>query len=351
MAIKIPDYTQGAPIHRSPGTLNISTIFGMILLVILVGAIGFMIIEKWPFLDALYMTIITLSTVGFREIEPLSGAGQVWTIFLIIFGIGVLGYTGVSKLSQYVINFQFLRTQRTLRKIRTMKNHYIICGFGRMGRVIADEFAHRKQQFVVIEQNPEIVATLAELDYQYIEGSAVEDDTLKNAGLENARGLISVLSTDAENLFVALTARTINKEIIIVTRCSEPSTVNKMKAAGANKVINPYEIGGHKMAQMMLSPHVDDFIEIVSRRGTLDLAIDQIQVFEGSAIAGKPLKDSLIRSEYNTIVTAILDSNNKMHFNPSSESMIHPGDTLICIGDRENLEQLDQVARDTSDYT
>lgn len=325
--------------------MNISTVLILIFSVILMGTIGFMLIEQWAFLDSLYMTIITLSTVGFREIAPLSGLGKIWTIILIILGLSIIGYAGVSKISEYFLEFPFLRTQRTIRKIKKMKNHYIICGFGRMGRVIAEEFDSRNQTFVVVEQDQEIVNILAELGYTYIEGSAVEDETLRNAGVEKAKGLISVLSTDAENLFVSLSARTMNKEIIIVTRCSEPGTANKMKAAGANKVINPYETGGHKMAQMMLSPHVDDFIEIVSRRGKLDLAIDQIQIHAGANLVGKALKDTTIRSEYNTIVTAILDNNNEMHFNPSSETKINPGDILICIGDRDNLEELNNVAK------
>jgi len=304
-----------------------------------------MLIEHWTFLDSLYMTIITLSTVGFREIAPLSGLGQIWTIILIILGLSIIGYAGVSKISEYFLEFPFLRTQRMIRKINKMKDHYIICGFGRMGRVIAEEFNSRNQTFVVVEQDPEIVNILAELGFTYIEGSAIEDETLRNAGVEKAKGLISVLSTDAENLFVSLSARTMNKEIIIVTRCSEPGTASKMKAAGANKVINPYETGGHKMAQMMLSPHVDDFIEIVSRRGKLDLAIDQIQVHTGANLVDKALKDTPIRSEYNTIVTAVLDNNNVMHFNPSSDRVIKPGDILICIGDRDNLEELNNVAK------
>ncbi len=332
------------PQYGGRNTLKISTVFLLILSIIVTGTVGFMLIEHWSILDSLYMTIITLSTVGFREIAPLSGFGQIWTIILIVFGLSIIGYAGISKISEFFLDFHFFRTQRTIRKINKMKNHYIICGFGRMGRVIAEEFANRNQNFVVIEQNPEIANILDDIGYLYIEGSAVEDDTLINAGVENAKGLISVLSTDAENLFVALSARTMNKDIIIVTRCSEPGTANKMKAAGANKVINPYETGGHKMAQMMLSPHVDDFIEIVSRRSKLDLAIDQIQIFEGSQVTGKALKDTVIRSEFNTIVTAILDNKNTMRFNPSSETVINPGDILICIGDRENLEALNKLA-------
>jgi len=225
-----------------------------------------------------------------------------------------------------------------------MKGHYIICGYGRMGRVTAYEFKRRNQEVVVIDNDPEALNYLAEHGYTYIEGSAIDDETLKKAGIERARGLVAVLTTDADNLFVALSARQMNPEIFILTRCSEESTQKKMRAAGANKVVNPYEIGGHKMAQMMLSPHVDDFIEIVSGQRKLNLAIDQIRVDAQSDLAGKTLLQTPIRSVYDTIVTAILDSSNEMQFNPSSETVIQAGDILICIGDRDHLQQLGAIA-------
>jgi len=324
---------------------NISRILLIFAGVISTGTIGFVILEHWRWLDALYMTIITLSTVGFREIGPLSPAGQIWTILLIVFGIGLIGYTGVSQLSHYLIDFPFLRSRTMIRKIKNMRDHYIICGFGRMGRVIADDFIHRKKETVIVENDPEIIAHLAEHGYTYIEGSSTEDETLQKAGIERAKGLVAVLSTDADNLFVTLSARKLNTDLFILTRCSEKSTQDKMRTAGANKVVNPYEIGGYKMAQMVLSPHVDDFIEIVSRQRKLNLAIDQIKVLENSELTGKALKDTPIRSKYDTIITAILDSSNEMKFNPSSETVIQAGDILICIGDRDNLEELDIIAK------
>jgi len=324
---------------------NIGRILTIILSVLVIGTLGFIIIEDWRFLDALYMTIITLSTVGFREIGPLSPVGQVWTIFLIIFGITIIGYTGVTQISKYLIEFPFWRERRELRKINKMNNHYIVCGFGRMGRVIAEDFISRSQETVIIENDPEIIEDIIENEYSYIEGSAVEDDALKKAGIERAKGLVAVLSTDADNLFVTLSARKLNPDLFILTRCSEPGTQEKMRTAGANKVVNPYEIGGHKMAQMVLSPHVDDFIEIVSRQKRLNLAIDQIRVYEHSGLADTKLMDTPIRSKFDTIVTAILDSSNEMKFNPSSETVIRAGDTLICIGDRGNLEKLESLAK------
>ena len=310
-----------------------------------IGTAGFVLIEDWSILNAFYMTIITLSTVGFREVDPLSPMGQVWTILLIIFGITLIGYTGVRQLSQYLVELQFLRKRKLIRKIRKMKDHFIICGFGRMGRVIAEEFRNRDQDVVVIENDPEMTEYLAEHGFVYIAESAIEDETLQKAKVENAKGLVAVLSTDADNLFVTLSARKLNPDLFILTRCSESGTQEKMRTAGANKVVNPYEIGGHKMAQMVLSPHVDDFIEIVSRQRKLNLAIDQIRVFEHSDLAGQTLMETPIRDEFDTIVTAILDSSNEMKFNPSSEVIIHPGDILICIGDRGNLEKLENLAQ------
>ncbi|MCF7803655.1 MAG: NAD-binding protein [Candidatus Marinimicrobia bacterium] len=327
---------------------NIGRILLIILTVILVGSGGYIYFEGWSFLNSLYMTIITLSTVGFREIGPLTPIGQIWTILLIVFGITIIGYTGITQVSRYLIEFPFLRERSLLRKIRKMKDHYIICGYGRMGRVIADDFRQRGRDTVIIENDPDIISTLAEQGYTYIDDTAVEDDALKKAGVESAKGLVAVLSTDADNLFVTLSARNLNPDLFILTRCSEAGTQEKMRTAGANKVVNPYEIGGHKMAQMVLSPHVDDFIEIVSRQRKLNLAIDQIRVFEQSELSGAKLMDTPIRSKFDTIITAILDSSNEMKFNPSSNTVINSGDTLICIGERDNLEQLELLARGQS---
>lgn len=324
---------------------SVGRILLIIISIILAGTFGYAIIEGWSLLDSLYMTIITLSTVGFREIRPLSPLGEIWTILIIIFGISTIAYTGVSQVARFLIELPFLQNRTALRKIRDMKNHYIICGCGRMGRVIAAEFQRRDQDVVVIDNAPEALNYLAERDYTYLEGSAIDDETLKKAGVERAKGLVAVLTTDADNLFVALSARQMNPEIHILTRCSEEGTQKKMRAAGANKVINPYEISGHKMAQMMLSPHVDDFIEIVLGQRKLNLAIDQIRVDDQSELAGKTLLQTPIRSVYDTIVTAILASDNQMHFNPSSDAVIHVGDVLICIGDRDNLQQLNAIAQ------
>ena len=327
---------------------NIRRILIVFLLLITIGTLGFAVFEGWTLLDSFYMTIITLSTVGFREINPLSPIGQIWTIILIIFGISLLAYTGVSQVAQFLIEVPFWRNRTLLRRINAMRNHYIICGYGRMGRVIASEFQRRNQDVVIIENNPDAVHSLTESGYTYIDGSAIEDEVLLKAGVERAKGLVAVLATDADNLFVALSARQLNPELFILTRCSEEGTQAKMQAAGVNKVVNPYEIGGHKMAQMMLSPHVDDFIEIVSRQKKLNLAIDQIRVYPSSELAETSLMDTPIRSRFDTIVTAILDSSNEMHFNPASDTIINGGDVLICIGDRDNLQKLEAIARGDS---
>ncbi len=328
----------------SPRSRNIRRILIVFLTLIISGTLGFTLIEGWTLLESFYMTIITLSTVGFREVKPLSPMGQAWTLVLIIFGISLLAYTGVSQVAQFLIEVPFWRNRTLLRRINAMKDHYIICGYGRMGRVIAAEFHRRHQDVVIIENNPDAVSTLAESGFTYIEGSAIEDAVLRKAGVERARGLVAVLATDADNLFVALSARQLNSDLFILTRCSEEGTQTKMRAAGVNKVVNPYEIGGHKMAQMMLSPHVDDFIEIVSRQKKLNLVIDQIRVYEQSELAGAALIDTPIRSRFDTIVTAILDSSNEMQFNPASDMVINAGDILICIGDRDNLEKLEAIA-------
>jgi voltage-gated potassium channel len=334
--------------NGNPASQRVRSIWRILLIftsLITVGTLGYVVIEGWSVLDALYMVMITLSTVGFREVGTLHPMGQLWTILLIVFGISLIGYAGISQIAQFLIEVPFLRNRAMLRRIRKMNDHYIICGYGRMGRVIAEEFRRRDQDVVVIEHDPEAVNILDEKDFTYIEGSAIDDENLRKANIKKAKGLVAVLATDADNLFVALSARQMSSDVFILTRCSENTTQDKMLAAGANKVVNPYEIGGYKMSQMVLSPHVDDFIEIVSRQRKLNLAIDQLRVFEKSELVGKKLMDTPIRSKYDTIVTAILDSSNEMQFNPSSNMVINSGDVLICIGDRENLESLDEIAK------
>jgi len=330
------------------GGENLKRILIIFASVIGIGTIGYSLIEGWNLLEALYMTVITLSTVGFREVGPLSPAGQVWTIVVIIVGVSTIAYTGVSQAAEFILEFRFWKNRKMIRRINAMKNHYIICGFGRMGRVIAGEFRERNREVVIIENEPEIVNDLSQQGYPYIDGSAIDDSNLEEAGIDRASGLVAVLSTDADNLFVALSARKLNPDLFILTRCTEERTQEKMLAAGANKVVNPYEIGGHKMALMMLSPHVDDFIEIVSRHSKINLAIEQIQIAEGSSIAGKQLIETPIRSRYDTIVTAILDKSNEMQFNPASNTIINADDILICIGDRDNLHKLEMVAKGES---
>jgi len=241
------------------------SLFVLILLITL-GTAGYMGLEGWRWLDAFYMTVITLSTVGFREVHDLSDAGRFFTIFLIFFGVSVIGYT-VGTLAQIMFEGQIQRVigrKKLEKKIEALKDHYIICGYGRIGALICKEFAARPLSFVVVEKNPLIIEKLEQDDYPFLRGDATDDDTLLKAGIKRAKGLISVVTSDTENVYITLTARGLNPELYILARSGEEGSEIKLKRAGANKVVSPYLIGGSRMAQAILRPNVVDFIEIAT---------------------------------------------------------------------------------------
>jgi voltage-gated potassium channel len=316
----------------------------LIVLVVAFGTIGYMSIEGWNFLDSIYMTVITLSTVGFREIHDLSFSGKLFTIILIIGGVGTVLYA-LSTGAKLVIEGELVEIfgrKRLEKKIKELKDHYIICGYGRMGRIICRELKSHNIRFIAIERNPDILKE--EEDVLIFEGNATKDEVLKKVGIEKARGLVSVLSTDAENLYVVLSARGMNPDLLIVARAGEEGSEQKLLRAGADRVVSPYHIGGLRMAHTVLKPAVVDFIEFATKSGNIDLQMEEITIQEGSKLVGLTLDECGFGKELGVIIVAIKRTTGEMKFNPTFRSMVKVGDTLIAIGETVKLKILEDMA-------
>jgi voltage-gated potassium channel len=310
--------------------------------IIAFGTIGYTVVDHMPLYDAFYMTIITISTVGFSEIRPLSAGGRAITIFIIVTGIGLGTYT----LGLFVRIFiegelQFYLGRRKLRKnIADLKNHYIVCGFGRIGRIVSEELAAASIPFIVIEQDQSKIEALEKSEYLYLIMDATTEEALRQAGIMNAKGLVTAVRSDANNVFITLTAKGLRPDIFVLSRTSDIGNEPKLLRAGASRVIAPYQIGGRRMAQVLKSPTVVDFIDKALMNTSLDLAIEEALISPESAYAGMSLVESNIRRDFGIIMIAIKKSNGEMVFNPLPSEMLEGGDVAVVIGKREELECL-----------
>ncbi|MEZ4748094.1 MAG: NAD-binding protein [Calditrichia bacterium] len=312
------------------------------LAVILTGTLGYMLLEGWDPLDAFYMTIISITTTGFAEVRPLSPAGRVLTIFLIVAGVSSLAYLG-GKAIQELLESQILGRRNVNKQVSKLRNHYIVCGYGRLGRPICAELIGTHSEFVVIEKNEDRIKQISDANMLYVHGDATNDDVLIQAGIKNARGLIAVLASDADNVYVTLSARELNNHIFIVTRAIGEEAEKKLIRAGANRIVKPYEIGALRMAHLLVRPGVVDFMDIVARKSGVDLALEEIMVRHGSELNGITLADSTLRQRLNIIVVAIYRTESEFIYNPKSSETIREGDRLIAIGEWENLQQLNKM--------
>lgn len=317
----------------------------LIIIVLLSGTAGYHFIEGWDIFDSLYMTVITLSTVGFHEIEPLSKAGRGFTIGLIFFGLGVVAYAvnyGVKAIFEGEIQEVFGR-RKLGKALEALKNHYIVCGYGRMGKVICNEFKARGVSFVVVEKEQQELD--ADDDSLIIYGDATRDELLKKMGIGKAKGLISVLDSDAQNLYVVLSARGLNKDLFIVARANEEGADYKLTRAGADKVVSPYHIGGLRIAHTIFKPTVVDFLELTAKAGNMEIQIEEVVVEETSSLAGKIIKDANIGGKKGIIVVALKKKNGKIMFNPNADTQIGVGDKVAVIGEPEHFSQFEKMAR------
>jgi voltage-gated potassium channel len=308
------------------------------------GVAGYMIIEGWNFMDSLFMTVITITTVGYSEVHDLTPGGEIFTIVLLIVGVGIIFYL-LGTEAKLLLEGQLedlIGRKRLERKIRELKDHYIICGFGRMGKTIAKEFSSKDIDILIIEK--ESVPEIERGEFLILQGDANNEDVLKSAGIENAKGLISVLPTDAENLFLVLSARDLNPDLFIVTRAGEESSERKILRAGADRVVSPYYTGGIRIANSILKPAVVDFIEFATKTGNLELQLEEVLLSKGSKLSEMTLEDTGIGRDMGVIIVAIKRQDGTMEFNPNSTSIINSGDTLVALGETSKLKELEKLA-------
>ena len=315
------------------------------IILIFAGMTGYRLIEGWSFLDALYMTVITITTVGYGEIHQLSKAGRIFTVVLIISSFGVMGYI-VASIGQTIIAGQIrqvLGRRKLEKKVKRLKNHYILCGYGRIGSFIARQFALEDVPFVVIEKDTDRIKLAEEDGFPYVGGDASDDDVLINAGVEKAKCLVAATGSDADNLYITLSTRSLNPTIYILSRSGDEGVERKMISAGANRVVSPYLMGAARMVNAVLRPAIVEFVDLVVDRKHLELQLEEVTVKNNARFEGKPLRESGIRRELGLIVIAIKKASGDMLFNPSSETLIEKGDVLIVLGEKKHLGMLEQL--------
>lgn len=318
------------------------TAAALLVFTIALGIGGYMILEGWNLGDAVWMTIISISTVGFGEIRPLSAAGRVLTSLIIVSGLASVAFVG-GQVVQVIADRTSHRRIRTMRAISRMRDHTIVCGFGRMGREVCQNLADEGQSFVVVERDPVLEADLQALGYRYVIGDASEDAVLRDAGIDRARGLVAIVSSDAENVFATLTAKALNPALTVVARAVGEMTEHKLRTAGADRVIKPYELVSRRISQLVVRPAIVEFVDTIARSGDRDITLEEVQVAPASALVGRALRDSPIRSGLNIIVVAIRRSNGELAYNPGPDVEIDSGDALIAIGPPQDLVQLTRM--------
>lgn len=310
------------------------------------GTCGFAAIEGWTVADSLYMSVMTVTTVGYGPPRPLSFAGQNFATFFMIVGVGTVGYA-LSSAVQALVQWEILAVfgqRRRHREMSKLQDHFIICGAGRVGSRIIREMQRAGLPFVVVERDAQKVTELVEHGHYVLTRDATLDDTLREAGIERARGLAACLPDDADNLYLVLTARDLNRGLYIVARAVQEEAEPKLIKAGASRVVAPIVISSHRMAQALIKPAVADFMDSVTAE-SLDLGFEQVEVRDDSVYAGKKLRFTNIRSELDIVIVAIRRRAGEMIFNPAGDARVEPGDLLIAIGRAENLAQLSELAR------
>ncbi|MBC7254470.1 MAG: potassium channel protein [Actinobacteria bacterium] len=324
-------------------------VFSVSLLVLLLALapVGYMTIEHMSYTEALYMTVITISTVGFREVRPLSTAGMYFTILVIFTGVFSLFFI-ISSFISYTFGEAlreiFGRRRMDLR-IKKLRDHHVVCGFGRVGEVVCETLSEAGADFVVIDKDPDRLALAQDKGYLCLEGDATSTEVLLNAGVDRARGVVCALQNDADNLFTTLSARSLNREVTIVTRCVSPDSVDKLIYAGADRVISPYALSGRRMATFLLRPSVFDYLDLVAHGVSLDYRLEELVVEEGSELAGRTIGEMDIRVRTGALIVAVRKAaGGEFNTSPDKDTRLDAGDLLIALGTPRDLSNLERMS-------
>ncbi len=310
-----------------------------------IGTVGFSLIDHYPPFDAFYMTLITMTTVGYAEIHPLSRAGRIFNSLLIFFGVTTI-FIAIGAMTQTIIELQFgefIGRRRNQRMIDKLKDHFIVCGFGRVGRGAAAELKHAGASFIVLDARPERAEQAIADGMLAVAADATRDETLRQVGVERARGLVAALASDADNLFVLLSAKALNSRIFVATRAAEEGAEEKLRRAGADSVFAPYTITGHRLAQSLLRPHVLQFLDFATKDIGIDVSMEQVRISEKSCAASQTIQQLQLGREIGVIVMAIRKNDGVMLFNPPADTPVSAGDYLIVMGQQENLRALENL--------
>jgi len=324
---------------------NLKIIFVALLVLVFIGVTGFHFIEGWPWFDGLYMVITTISTIGYGEVHPLSHIGRIFNTFIIVTGVGLvlLFFGGATQaLLEFELQSVFGR-RRMDREISRLSEHYIICGAGRVGRSVARELARKPLPFVIVDSSQEKLARYSDQGWLTLVGDATQTQVLRQLNIASARGLVAATTTDATNIYIILTARSLNPGLNIIARASEEEAEKHLLTAGADHVVSPYNFAGYRIAQTFMRPHVVDFFDTAMSRQK-PLEIEEVQVQTGSRFVGITLEGSRIRQEMGVIVLAIKGEDSHMRFNPAPDELIHAGDHLIAMGEPDGLRRLEDSA-------
>ena len=314
--------------------------------VTVIGTLGYVVIEGWSLWDAFYMTIISVTTAGYREVHDMGFFGQLWTSIVLVAGVSTLFYTASLFMAEVVEGefYKRIEARRFNRMLEQLTNHFIICGYGRIGTVIADEFRRQNIPYVIIDRDPDRVHEVIEAGGLAVEADASRELVLQRVGIDRARGLIAAVGTEAENVYTVLTARVLNPTLYIIARIESRDAEPKLRRAGADRVLSPYTLGGIQMAATALRPAVVDFMHLATSSERLELAAEQITIGSASRFVGRSIKDANLRHEFGVIVVAIKRAGGEMEFNPEPEARIAANDQLVVLGHTDQLKALDTAA-------
>lgn len=315
------------------------------IILIALGTAGYMWIEKWTMLDALYMTVITVSTIGYGEVHAVSPEGRVFTLVLIVLGVGFFLYV-IGNVVQFLVEGRIrevLGRHKLDKQINELDNHYIVCGYGRMGRALCRYLTQKHLRFVAIENNEHRIPVMNEDGILYIAGEATAEENLRKAGIKKASNLITALGTDADNVLLVLLAKGLNPNLYVVARASQNAAKKPLYTAGADVVVSPFDVGARRMAHAVLRPNVIRFLEMAFADESIDIHIEEISIAESSKLVDQSLQESGIRQNYDLNILSIVQADGTMVFNPSAATQIRAGGSVIAVGKSKNLAELEKV--------